>query len=57
MAKSSNEFNLLDFNNQKKVLLSLLDENQLYINYADIEDLDHNIAKEEKSINLKFYNL
>lgn len=57
MAEHSNDFSLLDFDDKKKVLLELLDANQLYINYSDIEDLEHKIPQEEKAINIKFYDL
>ena len=48
-------FKSLELEVQKKVLLSCLDKNQLYINYSDINDIEHKCSKESISLNNKFY--
>ena len=55
--KNITDFKDLSFDNQKKLLVSLLDENQLYVNLSEIESTDHNISKEDEAINQKFYSL
>ena len=48
-------FKSLEIEVQKKILLSCLDKNQLYINYSDINDIEHKCSKEDISLNNKFY--
>lgn len=55
--KSIDAFQDLSLNDQKKLLISLLDKNQLYVNYNDIEDADHGISNEDKALNQQFYSL
>lgn len=52
--KIFNELSLID---RKKILISALDQNQLYINYSEIEDEDFNILEEDKKMNKLFYNM
>ena len=52
---SMSEFSELSLDDQKKLLISLLDKNQLYINYSDMEDGDHQISKEDQGLNHQFY--
>lgn len=54
---SIDAFQDLSLDAQKKLLISLLDKNQLYVNYNDIGDTDHGISKEDKALNQQFYNL
>jgi len=54
---SKQAFEALTLDDQKKLLISLLDKNQLYVNYNDIEDADHGISKEDKVLNQQFYSL
>jgi len=49
------EFSELTLDDQKKLLISLLDKNQLYVNYSDMEDKDHKISKEDQALNHQFY--
>jgi len=57
MDENISGFTNLSFEDQKKLLVSLLDKNQLYVNYCDIEDKAHNISKKDKGLNQKFYSL
>lgn len=49
-------FEQLELDDQKKLLISTIDKNHLYINYADIEDKTYNISDADKKLNLQFYN-
>lgn len=48
-------FRNLDLNSRKKALMDILDENQLYLNYADMNDTRHNVTDDEKALTNKFY--
>ncbi len=49
------EFKNLDIEVQKEILLSIIDKNQMYINYCDIEDADYSVSDEDKKRNAEFY--
>ena len=49
------EFNNLSLFEQKKLLVELIDQNNLYVNYSDIDDVDNNISEKEKQLNTMFY--
>ncbi|MCB9063486.1 MAG: site-specific DNA-methyltransferase [Halobacteriovoraceae bacterium] len=53
--KNIEEFKKLDLEKQKQVLFSVLDKNQLYVNYSEIEDKKFKIEKKDKEINKEFY--
>ena len=40
---------------QKKLLVGLLDKNQLYVNLSEIEDKDFGVSEEDKMLNQAFY--
>jgi adenine-specific DNA-methyltransferase len=40
---------------QKKLLIELLDKNQLYVNLSEIDDAQFKISKEDKALNKAFY--
>jgi len=40
---------------QKRLLAKLLDKNQLYVNYSEIDDALFKVSKEDKELNKKFY--
>ena len=40
---------------QKKLLVELLDKNQLYVNLSEIEDEDFGVSDEDKALNRAFY--
>jgi adenine-specific DNA-methyltransferase len=43
------------FEKQKKLLVELLDKNQLYVNLSEIDDAMFKVSKEDKVLNGKFY--
>lgn len=49
------EFKELELNDQKKLLASLLDKNQLYVNLSEIESSDHDLSEKDKILNSQFY--
>ena len=49
------DFITLSFAEQKQLLLELIDNNNLYVNYSDIEDIHYDISDEDKSLNKMFY--
>ncbi len=53
--KNIEEFKKLDLEKQKQVLFDMLDKNQLYVNYSEIEDKKFKVEKKDKEMNKKFY--
>lgn len=49
------DFRKLDIYERKEALANVLDENQLYLNYADMGDTRHKVTAEEKALTDKFY--
>ncbi|MCD6483127.1 MAG: site-specific DNA-methyltransferase, partial [Candidatus Aenigmarchaeota archaeon] len=49
------EFKVLTLDEQKKLLLEMLDYNDLYVNYSEIEDAIYNVSEEDKKLNNLFY--
>ncbi|MFL0470275.1 site-specific DNA-methyltransferase, partial [Staphylococcus cohnii] len=49
------EFNELEIECQKEVLIRILDNNQLYVNYSDMEDSAYSFTKDEIAFNHSFY--
>ncbi|HCZ0060488.1 TPA: site-specific DNA-methyltransferase [Staphylococcus aureus] len=49
------EFYELELEEQKEVLIRVLDNNQLYVNYSDIEDSAYNFTEDEIAFNHSFY--
>lgn len=49
------DFRKLDIEKRKQKLIEVLDENQLYLNYADMNDSRHNVSADEKALTDKFY--
>lgn len=49
------DFRKLDLDGRKEALADVLDENQLYLNYADMGDTRHNVTSDEKTLTDKFY--
>ena len=49
------EFSLLSLADQKQLLKELIDQNNLYVNYCDIDDVDNNMSDKEKELNRQFF--
>ncbi|HEL0582171.1 TPA: site-specific DNA-methyltransferase [Streptococcus equi subsp. zooepidemicus] len=50
-----NEFEKLSLAEQKQILSEIIDNNNLYVNYADMDDSDYGISPEDKKLNHAFY--
>jgi adenine-specific DNA-methyltransferase len=48
-------FRKLDIEQRKQKLIDVLDENQLYLNYADMGDTRHKVTDDEKVLTERFY--
>ena len=48
-------FRKLDIEQRKQKLIDVLDENQLYLNYADMGDTRHKVTTDEETLTDKFY--
>jgi len=55
--KHLEEFNADTLNNQKQLLLKLLDLNQLYVNLSSLNDKDFECTDEEKTVTKDFYQI
>ena len=53
--KNASEYEQLSFEDQRKFLLEVLDKNQLYVNYLEIDDTDYKVSEEDKKLNRLFY--
>lgn len=49
------KFRSLDIYKRKEALANILDKNQLYLNYADMNDIRHKVSADEKALTDKFY--
>lgn len=49
------DFKSLSLENKKHLLMELLDKNQLYVNYCDIDDETFAISEEDKAFTKSFY--
>lgn len=49
------EFRRLSLAEQKQILSEIIDNNNLYVNYSDIDDNDYNISERDKKLNRQFY--
>lgn len=49
------EFRALSLDEQRKLLLEMLEYNDLYVNYSEIEDGIYNVSEEDKKLNKLFY--
>lgn len=51
----SKEFTDLSLDDKKKFLMEMLDKNQLYVNYCDMEDETFAVSEEDKAFTNSFY--
>ena len=49
------EFLELSFSEQKQLLLEIVDNNNLYVNYTDIDNEKYKVSEEDKKLNREFY--
>ena len=53
--KNIEKFKDLSFENQKRFLIEVLDKNDLYINYSEIEDKEYGVSNADIELNKIFY--
>ncbi|MDH2927639.1 site-specific DNA-methyltransferase [Lonepinella koalarum] len=51
----SDEFKALDLNEQKSMMLAMLDLNQLYLSYSDMTDENNGLSEAEQAFSRSFY--
>ena len=44
-----------DLEKQRQLLMNLLDKNQLYVHYSEIDDTDFKVSDYDKKLNRQFY--
>jgi adenine-specific DNA-methyltransferase len=50
------DFEELSLDNQKKLLITTLEKNHLYVSFYDIDDETYKIKENDKKLNHQFYN-
>lgn len=55
LTNSATQFEELSEDDKRKLLISIIDKNTLYVNYADINDSDYDIDDNTKAFNDSFY--
>jgi len=50
-------FSELELHDQKRLLIEILDKNQLYVNASDMDDSDLNISESDKAFTRSFYGM
>jgi len=53
--ENKNDFESLKLSDQKKILVDMLNKNQLYVNYSEMNDVQFKIEVEDKNLNNDFY--
>ena len=56
MEKHKGEFTELTPDDQRKLLISILDKNTLYVNYSDMDDEDYTLSDNDKTFTKSFYS-
>lgn len=51
----ASEFEKLSLAEQKQILSEIIDHNNLYVNYCDIDDQSYSISEQDKRLNRAFY--
>ncbi|MCH5180179.1 MAG: site-specific DNA-methyltransferase [Erysipelotrichales bacterium] len=54
-AEIIDEFNKLSFDDKKKILIALIDKNNLYVNYSDKDDKNLNVSQNDICFSKSFY--
>ncbi|VEG13163.1 site-specific DNA-methyltransferase [Moraxella cuniculi] len=53
--KKDADNNQISLDERKEILINVLDENQLYLNYADMDDARFKVSDDEKALSKAFY--
>lgn len=57
LQKAEEEFEKASLEDKKKILLSLIDKNKLYVNYSELEDEERHVSEEDKVFTHSFYEV
>lgn len=57
LKENEDDFDKLSLDEQKNLVMELLNKNQLYINLSDIDDVDSNVNEADKKFTKSFYNM
>ena len=57
LQKAEEEFEKASLEDKKKILLSLIDKNKLYVNYSEMEDEERHVSEEDKVFTRSFYEV
>lgn len=57
LKKTEEEFDELSLDEQKALVLELLDKNKLYVNLSDLDDEDADVSEADKAFTKSFYGL
>ena len=55
LKESKDEFDKLSLDEQKNLVMQLLNKNQLYVNLSDIDDEDYKVSEADKAFTRSFY--
>lgn len=55
LEKADKDFEELNLEEKKKILIKLVDKNKLYVNYSDMDDQTFNVTEEDKRFTKSFY--
>lgn len=53
--EKDNDYRQLNLEEKKQILFDVLDENQLYLNYADMDDSKYHVSDAERALTNRFY--
>lgn len=56
LRQTAADFDALSLDEQKQVVAELIDKNRLYVNAADMDDVDTGLSEADKSFTQSFYN-
>jgi len=51
-----NEFKILTFDEQKKIFIAMLANNQMYVNKSEMSDIKYSISEKDQKLTNEFYN-
>lgn len=55
LKESEDDFDKLSLDEQKNLVMELLNKNQLYVNFSDVDDEDYKVSESDKTFTRSFY--
>ncbi len=56
LKENEDDFDKLSLDEQKNLVMELLNKNKLYVNFSDIDDEDYNVSEADKKFTRSFYD-